>query len=109
MFSPVSGRHIRLVAQRNQNWKIWMSSDFPKKSKQLPRPRPNRELDMAKDAAKGELRRRAAERERRANERSLRQLIEREQERETQRITGKDKYGVQRGKRTKKHPRGRGI
>ena len=77
------------------------------------KPRPKPKLEAAKKRARNlliDLLRRAQS-QRDAN--ALVDKIERDgrraAERQIQELTGKDRFGQQRGRRTKEHPRGRGI
>ncbi len=84
---------------------FFMDRLMPKK----PKPRPNRELSEAKRQAKDNLIRKFMRRDAAELDRMIQRAIDDEAYRNIQKTTGKDRHGVQRGKRTKKHPKGRGI
>ena len=81
--------------------------------KPKPKPKPKPKLEAAKKRAKNLLadllRRAQRQRDADAMTAVIERALQREAERKIQEITGKDRFGQQRGKRTKEHPRGRGI
>ena len=81
--------------------------------KPKPKPKPKPKLEAAKKRARNLLadllRRGKGERDKADLDRLIERALQSEAERKIQELTGKDRFGQQRGRRTKEHPRGRGI